>query len=75
MKAKQKSHSSGHKSYDKGTTHTSFSQNNIGTLGHVSIKHDEGKGSFKKVSELVNKSRKPNVEGLGENEENHSTRF
>ena len=72
MKAKDKHHS---KTVEKGTTDTSFSQNNIGTLGQVSTPVKEGKGSFKKIKELVAKGRGPNVDGIGENEEDHSTRL
>jgi hypothetical protein len=72
MKAKAKHHA---KTVQKGTTDTSFSQNNIGTLGHVPSEYVEGKGSFKKIKELVEKGRGPNVEGIGENEEDHSTKL
>ncbi|NEU07177.1 hypothetical protein GZH53_02525 [Flavihumibacter sp. R14] len=47
--------------------------NNIGTVGFVSYKDKEGKGSFKKIGKL--KSIGPNEEGIGENEEDHSTRL
>ena len=45
--------------------------NNIGTVGYVDYKHKEGKGSFKDIGKLSKK--RPNEEGIGENEENHKT--
>lgn len=47
--------------------------NNIGTVGFVDYKPKEGKGSFKNIGKGPRK--KPNEEGIGENEENHSTKF
>jgi len=47
--------------------------NNIGTVGFVSYKDKEGKGSFKNISNP--KPKGPNVEGVGENEEDHSTKI
>lgn len=46
--------------------------NNIGTVGYVSYKDKEGKGSFKNIGK---EHKKPNVEGIGENEEDHSTKI
>lgn len=63
-----------HKGYNKGTTHTSQSQNNIGTVGHISYQPKEGKGSFKKISERVEK-KAPNIHGEGENQEIHWTKL
>jgi hypothetical protein len=48
-------------------------QNNIGTVGFVDYKRKEGKGSFKNIGKLAKK--KPNEEGIAENEENHQTIF
>ncbi|HUH33095.1 MAG TPA: hypothetical protein VLZ28_04025 [Daejeonella sp.] len=47
--------------------------NNIGTVGYISYKDKEGKGSFKNIGKL--KSKGPNLDGIGENEENHSTKI
>ena len=47
--------------------------NNIGTVGFVSYKDKEGKGSFKNIGKL--KPKGPNIDGIGENEEDHSTRI
>ena len=47
--------------------------NNIGTVGYVNYKDKEGKGSFKNISNP--KPKGPNVEGIGENEEDHSTKI
>lgn len=46
MKAKRKQQA---KTHEKGTTQTSFCQNNIGTLGQVSSGYVDGRGSFKKL--------------------------
>jgi hypothetical protein len=43
--------------------------NNIGTVGFIDYRPKEGKGSFKNIGKL--KKKKPNEEGIGENEENH----
>ena len=48
--------------------------NNIGTVGFVSYKDKEGKGSFKKIGK-EHQHKKPNEEGIGENEEDHSTKL
>ncbi|MBC7914197.1 MAG: hypothetical protein H7Y07_08745 [Pyrinomonadaceae bacterium] len=72
MKSKDKNHS---KTAEKGTSDTLFSQNNTGTIGHVPSEYVEGKGSFKKIKDLVEKGRGPNVDGIGENEEDHSTKL
>lgn len=48
--------------------------NNIGTVGFVSYKDKEGKGSFKNIGK-EQKHKKTNEEGIGENEEDHSTKF
>jgi len=56
---------------DRDAIETPSSQNNIGTVGYISYKKPEGKGSFKKITERVNK--KPfNEHGEGENEERHN---
>lgn len=47
--------------------------NNIGTVGFISYSKKEGKGSFKNIGKLADK--KPNIEGIGENEENHATKL
>ena len=47
--------------------------NNIGTVGHVSYKDKEGKGSFKNIGKPNPKT--PNIDGIGENEEDHSTKI
>lgn len=47
--------------------------NNIGTVGFVSYKDKEGKGSFKNIGK--ERHKKPNEEGIGENEEDHSTKI
>ena len=47
--------------------------NNIGTVGYISYKDKEGKGSFKNIGK--ERHKKPNVEGIGENEEDHSTKI
>lgn len=59
---------------NKDDPHFSQDQNNIGTVGHVGYsKLKEGKGSFKKLNEILNK-KSVNEEGNAENEENHSSR-
>lgn len=47
--------------------------NNIGTVGFVSYKDKEGKGSFKNIGK--DKIKKTNEQGIGENEEDHSTKL
>ena len=47
--------------------------NNIGTVGHVDYSPKEGKGSFKDIGK--ENKKKPNEQGIGENEENHKTDF
>lgn len=47
--------------------------NNIGTVGFISYKDKEGKGSFKNIGKL--KPKGPNIDGIGENEEDHSTKI
>lgn len=48
----------------------SSSANNVGTVGHIGYGKEGGKGSYKKLTERLNKL--PNTQGIGENEEFHT---
>lgn len=49
----------------------SSGDNNIGTVGQVGYSKEGGKGSYKKLTEILNKQ--PNTRGIGENEEFHTS--
>ncbi|HYK75587.1 MAG TPA: hypothetical protein VEV16_01290 [Daejeonella sp.] len=58
---------------DRGSSDFSQDQTNIASVGHIAFEEDEGHGSFKKITERVNRKLYPNEKGLGENEERHSS--
>lgn len=67
MKAKKKVK----KHYSLSGRNYSSSDNNVGTVGQVGYSNQGGKGSYKKLTQILN--QEPNTHGIGENEEFHSS--
>jgi hypothetical protein len=58
------------KHYKLNSGNYSSSANNIGTVGQVGYSNEGGKGSYKRLGEIL--TRNPNTQGIGENEEFHT---
>ncbi|HEY0896411.1 MAG TPA: hypothetical protein VGE15_07670 [Sphingobacteriaceae bacterium] len=59
------------KHYSLSGHNYSASDNNVGTVGQIGYSNPGGKGSYKKMTEILKQS--PNTQGIGENEEFHSS--